>query len=166
MAQGPRYRIPFHRRSTGQTDYRARLALLKSRKTRLVVRRSLKNVIVQFVDYDAKGDRVRAEAESRELKGLGWDRATANLPAAYLTGLLAARRAKAAGVEEAVLDIGRQVPQGGGVLFAALRGVVEADIDVPHGDDILPADERVQGAHIGLPEGLVDGIKVKIQEES
>ena len=46
MSQGPRYRIKLRRRREGRTDYRHRLALLKSGETRIAVRRSLKNIRV------------------------------------------------------------------------------------------------------------------------
>jgi large subunit ribosomal protein L18 len=36
----------------------------------------------------------------------------------------------------------------GGGLFAALKGAVDGGVEVPHGEDVLPSDERVQGAHL------------------
>ncbi|HVL49500.1 MAG TPA: 50S ribosomal protein L18 [Candidatus Thermoplasmatota archaeon] len=152
MAHGPLYRVPFRRRREGKTDYRTRLALVKSGKTRAVVRQSLKNVTIQFVNFANGGDVVVAQAEARELAEHGWKGATANLPAAYLAGLLAGKRAKQAGIEDAVLDIGRAVPQKGGRLFAALKGLVESGINVPHGADVLPEDARARGEHLNKPE--------------
>ncbi|MHB8605058.1 MAG: 50S ribosomal protein L18 [Thermoplasmatota archaeon] len=148
MAHGPLYRVPFRRRREGKTDYRHRLALLKSAKPRVVVRRSARNVTVQFVNYEPAGDKVVAQAHSRELESHGWSGYTVNLPAAYLTGLLAASRAKKHGVTEGVLDIGEQAPKPKGRLFAALRGVVDGGITVPHGDDVLPDDARTRGEHL------------------
>ncbi|HID74143.1 MAG TPA: 50S ribosomal protein L18, partial [Thermoplasmata archaeon] len=49
MAHGPRYHVPYRRRREGRTDYRRRLALLSSRMTRAVVRRSGRHITVQFV---------------------------------------------------------------------------------------------------------------------
>lgn len=146
--QGPRFKPPFRRRRTGQTDYTKRLALLKGRTTRLVVRRSNRAVTVQFIDFDPQGDVVRATATSRDLVAHGWDASLASTPAAYLTGLLAGRRAKKAGVSEAIFDIGRQEPVPGGRLYAALKGVLDAGVTVPHGKDVLPAQERLQGEHL------------------
>jgi len=67
MKQGPRYYTKPRRRREGKTDYRKRLRLLKSRKTRIVVRNSLKNICVQFVGYDEVGDKILASAISKEL---------------------------------------------------------------------------------------------------
>jgi large subunit ribosomal protein L18 len=167
MADGPTYRVPRRRRREGRTDYDNRLKLLKSGKTRAVVRRQNQNVIVQFIDYDPEGDIVRTQANALELEDHGWDGHTGNLPAGYLTGYLAGLRAQEDGIEEAVLDIGLHKPEGGGVIFSALKGVVEAGVDVPHGDDVLPEDERALGGHIDedTPE-MTETVKQTIEEGS
>jgi large subunit ribosomal protein L18 len=149
MAHGPLYRVPFRRRREGKTDYRRRLALLKSGETRVVVRTSNRNVVVQFVGYDESGDRIVASAESRELAKLGYPAAASNTPSAYLTGRLAATRAKEAGVEAGVLDIGRAQPHKGGVLFSALKGVVDGGVAVPAGEGVFPTEERIRAEHLG-----------------
>src|ERR1051325_7512216 len=93
MSVGPRTRVPFRRRRQGKTDYRRRLALLRSQETRVVVRRTSSNVIVQFVDWSQTGDLVKATAVAQELSKLGWEGSAKNTPAAYLTGLLGGKRA-------------------------------------------------------------------------
>ena len=149
MAHGPRYRVTLRRRREGRTDYRSRLALLRSRSTRLVVRKTNNDLVVQFVDYDETGDRIIASAKATELRRLGFTGHTGNTSAAFLAGLLAGRRAKKAGVENAVLDIGRQAPVAGSRVFAGLAGALEAGVEVPHGEGVLPDEERVSGAHKG-----------------
>jgi large subunit ribosomal protein L18 len=149
MSAGPRIRVPFRRRREGRTDYRARLGLLKSGQTRVVVRKTNGNVIVQFVDWAETGDQIRATAVARELVKLGWEGSPKNTPAAYLTGLLAGQRARAAGIEGAVLDVGRHAPVRGAKVFAALKGVLDAGVDVPHGDGIEPSEDRLNGAFLG-----------------
>lgn len=164
MAHGARYRVPFRRRREGRTDYKRRQALLKSRQPRVVVRRSLTNVRVQVVAYAPEGDRVLASADGRELAALGLQGTSGkSVPAAYLTGLLAGKRAKEAGVEQAVLDLGRHGPSAGGRVFAALKGVLDAGLQVPHGDEVLPADERLRGQHIeGFDANQVATVKQRI----
>ena len=149
MKQGPHFRVPFRRRREGRTDYRTRSRLLRSGKPRAVVRKTLNQTIVQFVTPDASGDKVLASAQSTELKEHGWSSGTGNLPAAYLTGLLAGRRAASKGLKEAVLDIGIQRPSKGGRLFAALQGLLDAGVAVPHAKEVLPTKERLRGGHIG-----------------
>ena len=161
---GPTYKVPFRRRREFKTNYRYRLKLLKSRLPRAVVRKSLKHTIVQFIKFDAEGDQVLATASSIELKKLGWDGSTSNLPAAYLTGLLAGKRAIKQNIDSAVLDIGLHPPVKGSKIFASLRGIIDAGISVPHGDEILPKEDRINGKHISdsIPTQFKN-VKDKIQ---
>ncbi|QLH75338.1 MAG: 50S ribosomal protein L18 [Methanomassiliicoccales archaeon] len=166
MATGPRYKVPFRRRREGRTDYRQRARLLRARVPRAVVRISLRNVSVQIVDYDPKGDRVLATAHSRELVEKGWDKACGNLPAAYLTGYLAGKRAKEKGIDEAVLDIGLKVPANGSGVFAALKGLLDAGVEIPHGEEVIPSKDRLMGKHIGDDvEKLVNDVKNRMEAD-
>ena len=66
MTQKTTYAMKLRRRKEGKTDYRKRLALLKSRKPRLIARVKSRQVIAQIADYDVKGDIVKASATSLE----------------------------------------------------------------------------------------------------
>ena len=148
MAKNASYRVKLRRRREGKTDYQARKALVTSRKPRLVTRASIKNVEVQIINAKPHGDMVLASANSRELiKSYGWRAPTGNIPAAYLTGLLCGLKAKASGIEEAILDIGLGSPTKGSKIFAVLSGVVDAGVEVPHSEDKI-VKERMKGEHI------------------
>jgi len=148
MAKGPRYCVPFRRRREGKTDYRARKALLLSGKPRLVVRGSLKNVIAQIIVAKPYGDEVILSVHGRELaKKYGWKAPRGSLPAAYLTGLLCGLKAKAKGVNEAILDTGLHSPTKGARVFAVLKGVLDAGLNVPHSEEKLPDEKRIKGEH-------------------
>jgi len=138
-------RVRHRRRRQGKTDYKVRFGLLKSVKPRLVIRRSSKNIIVQVIEYLEKGDKILAAAHSKQLVKLGWKFGRGNLPASYLTGLLAGKRAN---VKEVVLDLGGQVSVKGNRLYAALKGFIDSGINVPHSEEILPSDDRISGKHI------------------
>ena len=156
------YLVPFKRRRENKTNYRKRLALLKSKKTRLVIRRSLSNISVQFINFVPEGDQTVAEANSTELKKLGWVR-TGNVPASYLTGLLAGKKAKNKKIEEAVLDMGLQISTKGSRIYAALKGVLDSGIKVPCSEEILPSEDRIKGRHISKDlEKQFEEIKNKI----
>jgi len=141
------YLAQFKRRREDKTNYRKRLGLIKSNKTRLVIRKSLSNISIQFVNFIPKGDQTIASASSVELKKFGWNR-TGNIPAAYLTGLLAGKKAKDKKIEEAVLDLGLQRSTKGSRIYAALKGVLDSGVNVPHSADILPSEDRIKGKHI------------------
>jgi len=148
MAKGARYKVPPRRRREGCTNYRKRLKLLLSKKVRLVVRITNKRVIAQFVSYEPGGDRVLVSVTSEKLREFGWKGDLNNTPAAYLTGLLAGKEALKAGIKEAILDIGLRSPVKGSRVFAVLRGAVEAGVEIPHDEEILPEDSRILGEHI------------------
>lgn len=152
MSTGPRYRVPFRRRRQGKTDYRVRLRLLKSGRPRAVVRLTDRCVRVALVAYDPKGDRVLAAASSRELGAIQFPASSlASTPAAYLTAYLAGLRAKAGGTTGAILDAGLRHPTEGGRLAAAVKGLLDAGIEVPHGEGGFPSADRLNGAHLSKP---------------
>ena len=66
MKQGPRYHVKPRRRREGKTNYRKRLKLLRSRKVRVVIRKSLKNTQIQLIEYKEDGDNILASANSIE----------------------------------------------------------------------------------------------------
>lgn len=149
MKVGPRYHIKPRRRREGKTDYRKRLALLKSRNTRIVIRKSINNTTIQFINYAEKGDNIVTAATSKELvKKFNWTYSTSTIPAAYLTGLLAGMRAKKQGITQCVLDIGRYVPVTGSKIFAGLKGVIDAGINCPYNEEKNPSEERIIGQHL------------------
>jgi large subunit ribosomal protein L18 len=164
MSRGPRYRVPFRRRREGLTDYRHRLKLLKSGLPRAVVRRSNGRFWVAVTHYDPKGDRIIASADSKELPPLGFpNRSLTSTPAAYLTGYLAGLRAKSAGTTEAVLDLGLRHAVPGGRVLSALKGLLDAGLEIPHSEKGFPGADRLNGQHLGkpLPEPL-DAYRLKL----
>lgn len=148
MARNARYCTKFRRRREGKTDYHARKAFLLSGKPRLVTRSSINNIIAQVIVARPKGDEVLVSAHSRELGKYGWKAPRGNLPAAYLTGFLCGLKAKANGIEEAILDIGLYPPTKGARIFAVLKGVCDAKVNVPHSEEKLPDEKRIKGEHI------------------
>ena len=149
MAKGPSYNVPYRRRREGKTDYHRRKKLLISGLPRLVARKTNKHIIAQIVEASIEGDRVLASAHSSELrKKFGWLGSLKNLPAAYLTGLLCGYRALKKNIKKAILDIGLQTPSKGARVFAVMKGCIDAGIEIPHGEEILPSEERIKGQHI------------------
>jgi large subunit ribosomal protein L18 len=114
----------------------------------MVVRRTNRHVIVQLVTAEMDGDKTLVSANSAELEKYGYTGATANTPAAYLTGMLFAAKAKKAGQVRAILDIGLNRATPGARVFAALKGAVDAGLEIPYGEGIFPSEERLMGAHI------------------
>lgn len=139
--------MPHRRRRETKTDFRQRLQLLKSGKLRLVIRKSSNNLTCQIVKHESTGDKVILTVNSTHLKKLGW-KGHSNLPAAYLTGYLCGTEAKKHKVSEAIVDAGLYRSTKGSRIYAAVKGVVDSGLQVPHSKDILPGEDRLTGKHI------------------
>jgi len=94
-----RYQVKYRRRREGKTDYRARKRLItqdknkyNSPKYRLVVRITNTQVICQIAYAEIDGDKILAQATSKELPRYGLKVGLKNYAAAYCTGLLVGRR--------------------------------------------------------------------------
>ncbi len=136
------------RRREGVTDYRARKRAITSQMPLLVVRISNKNVTSQFVKPTVKGDVVLSSAHSKELAKMGWHGSSKSTPACYLLGLLAGKKAVAAGVKEAVAYNGVVPFIRGSRVAALLKGVVDAGVHVPVGEEAYPGADRLSGKSI------------------
>jgi large subunit ribosomal protein L18 len=135
----------YRRRRMGATDYRARKKIITSSVPLLAVRVSSKNVSAQFIRPKTEGDQVLSSAHSRNLKKLGWKGSSKSVPACYLLGLLAGKRAKEAGVEKAYLYNGLSSFVNGSRISALVKGVKDAGVDVPMADEVAPSDDRITG---------------------
>ena len=150
------------RRRESRTDYHQRLRLLKSGKPRLVARASNKHIRAQLVTPGPQGDETHASASSEDLADYGWEAPTGNLPSAYLTGYHVGLRARDAGLDEAVLDIGLNTATPGNKVFAVQEGAIDAGLDIPHNESVLADWSRNRGEHIAdyaeqLDEPLYSG---------
>lgn len=149
MAKGPTYKVQRRRRREGKTNYYKRYKMILSGHPRFVVRKTLKHIIVQVVKAEPQGDKTLVAAHSRELlKKYGWKGGLGNTPAAYLTGLLAALRARRIGITYAVPDIGLHTPAKGAKVFAAIKAANDVGLKVPVSDEVVPSNERIRGEHI------------------
>ncbi len=134
------------RRRDSITNYRKRLALLKGDKTRLVVRKTNRHIIIELVDYKVDGDKVLTTVNSKDLEKLGWV-SHSNLPTAYLAGLMMAKKAKELKFsKEVLLDMGLYKPMKNGVIFAAAEGCIDGGLKVIGSFKV--DKERISGKHI------------------
>jgi len=145
MAKNKRFTVKLKRKRKPKTDYKQRLRLLKSDKPRLVIRKSLNNIILQIIEYEKTGDKILTSANSKELRKLGWTFHLGNMPSAYLTGYLLGKKAK--DKKEIILDLGLQRSIKGSRIYAALKGAVDSGLNIPHNKNIFPKEERIKGTH-------------------
>ena len=89
MSSRKPHTVYYRRKRKQKTNYKKRLNLLKSKEIRLVIRKSLNNLTVQFVEYKQGGDKVLLSVRGDSLKKLKWTFSQNNIPASYLIGLIA-----------------------------------------------------------------------------
>ena len=127
-ATGPSFKVYFRRRRAGKTNFAKRLALVRGGKTRMVVRRSNKSILVQFIDFDPKGDKTLLTINGTHLsKTYKWP-SKRNVWTAYLAGLMAGKLVQKKGVKEINLDMGMYTASKGSIIFAAQKGAADSGI--------------------------------------
>jgi len=120
------------------------------------------NTQVQILKPGMAGDKVIASAHSRSLLEKGWKGSRKSIPAAYLTGYLAGKKALGQGAKDAILYTGtRRYTQR---VAAALKGIVDAGIKVPADEETFPATERINGEHLTV-KNEISKIKSSIDSE-
>jgi len=142
--------VQFRRKRQQKTNYPKRLNMLKSGLTRLVVRLKTNMIVAQLVDYNANGDKVLVTVNSADLKKLGWTYSIGNLPAAYLTGMLLAKKAKEKNIntKDIIVDLGVKGSAVKSKPYAVVKGALDNGLKVKVSDEAFPAQDRIQGKHI------------------
>ena len=164
MAYGKSQRLRPKRRRQGKTDYHRRLRLLRSGAPRAVVRVSNTQVICQLVSYNPGGDAILHSVNGKSLtESCAWpeDASKKSIPACYVAGYALGKKAVSAGNHEAVLDIGLAASSPGSRVFSALKGMIDAGLDIPHGTSVLPNEERLSGKHID--DSLSSSVEASIE---
>jgi large subunit ribosomal protein L18 len=131
----------------------------------VIVRRSNTGITVQFADYSTGGDVIKAGATAKDVRKAGCTTISAkSIPASYLTGYIAGLRAKKAGISEAIVDLGMQTSTKGNRLYAAIKGAVDAGLQIPVGEEMFPSEQRLGGEHIAAHRNVtikLDELKAK-----
>ena len=137
-----------HRIRSEKTNYRKRKAMLMGKHDFISVNITNENSEVQILKPIISGDKVLASAHSRFLIKDGWKGSRKNIPAAYLTGYLAGKKAVSKGVSNAILYSGtRKYTQR---MAAALKGVIDAGLEVPADSETFPSEDRINGDHLKI----------------
>jgi len=108
----------------------------------------------QFVDYNQVGDKIITSAKSCDLsKSFSFTLNTGNLSAAYLTGFLAGKRLLKTGhKDEVIVDLGLQKSIFGTRIYAAVKGIVDAGVNVKTSDVVFPEESRINGEHLSVKD--------------
>lgn len=135
-----------------KTNYKKRGTMLMGKRDFVTVNITNENTQVQILKPGIAGDSVVASAHSRYLLGKGWKGSRKSISAAYLTGYLAGKKALDKGANDAILYTGtRRYTQR---MAAALKGVIDAGLQVPADKETFPPDERINGDHLAVKNNV------------
>ena len=156
------YSVILRRLREEKTNYKKRKLMLMGRADFITVQTSNENVLVQVHKPEFAGDKVIASAHSRFLIAKGWKGSRKNVPAAYLTGYLAGKKALSSGTKAAILYSGtRKYTQR---MAAALKGVIDAGLEIPASEETFPDETRINGDHLKVKNDIAK-IKSAIDSE-
>ncbi len=164
-------KVPKRRRREGKTDYRARIALLKSGKPRVVVRKTNRYIIAQLVKSKEAQDSVAIGVTSKHLLKYGWPQELSgslkSIPASYLTGYLLGKKMLKINESKAILDIGLARSTKGSRLYAVVKGLLDAGIEIPCSEKVLPSQDRINGEHMEkFNADILKKVKANIDKEN
>ena len=136
--------------------------MLMSKRDFITINVTNENTQVQILKPELTGDKVIVSAHSRFLLKDGWKGSRKNIPAAYLTGYFAGKKALSKGVDNATVYSGtRKYTQR---MAAVVKGVVDAGMKVPSDEETFPPEERISGEHLKVKNDIAT-VKSKIDSE-
>ena len=145
-----------------KTNYKKRKIILMSKRDFITINVTNENTQVQILKPEITGDKVIVSAHSRFLLKDGWKGSRKNIPAAYLTGYFAGKKALSKGVDNAIVYSGtRKYTQR---MAAGVKGIIDAGIKVPSSEEIFPPEERINGEHLKVKNDIAS-VKLKIDTE-
>lgn len=155
------------RRKEAKTNYKKRLEFLKSNTPRIVLRKTNKYLIAQYITSKEAQDTVVFGVDSRKLLNHGWPESLKGglkgITAAYLLGMLVGKRIVKEKLETPIADFGlyRVIPKT--KLHSFVNGLIDAGIKMKDNSENFPEKERKEGKHIKNLK--FDEIKSKIGKE-
>ncbi len=140
------------RRKEFKTDYAKRMKYLKSRKPRIVFRKTNRYIIAQYVESREAQDKVILGVNSKDLVKYGWDEkaqsSLKSLTACYLTGYLIGKQIKAKKLRDPIVDFGMKRTLHKSNVFGFIKGLVDSGIKIECDKSCFPDEARIKGGHL------------------
>ncbi len=140
------------RRKEGKTDYKKRLGLLKSKKPRIVFRRTNKYLIVQYIESKEAKDKVIITITSKNLLKYGWPEnatgALKSIPAAYLIGYLIGKQIISKKLATPIVDFGMLRVLHKTKIYGFLKGLIDTGVKIKCKKECFPEEERIKGSSL------------------
>ena len=147
-----RRKIDKRRRRENKTNYNKRLKLLKSEKPRMIVRKTNRYLVVQYVTSEAAKDKVIFGTTTKDLLKKGWPKefqgSLKSIPASYLVGYSAGKRIQKEKLDTPILDLGMVQTLHKTKIFSFVKGLIDSGIKISCKKEAFPEEERIQGKNL------------------
>jgi len=153
--------LPKRRKSEKKTNYAKRRKLLEHSNARIVIRKSNKYILIQYIESKESQDSAKVSVISKQLVEYGWpaEKSLKNLGAAYLSGILFGIKLKK--LPKAVLDTGLIRSTKGSKIYSAVKGIIDSGIELNCDPKMFPEENRIKKAG-----EFFDKVKEKITQGS
>jgi len=145
-------KIAKKRRREGKTDYLKRKNLLKSGKPRVVIRKTNRYLIAQYIISKEAKDQVKIGLKSKDLLKYNWPKENLgglkSISAAYFLGFLMGKRIIKEKLKQPIADFGMIRIIHKNKLFAFLKGLIDAGLKINCEKKSFPSEERIKGEHL------------------
>jgi large subunit ribosomal protein L18 len=136
------------RRYENRTDYRKRKKMLETSKYRLVVRKTNRYIILQYVESINAKDKIIRGMTSAILLKYGWPEKSKgslkSIPASYLLGLLFGKKIK----DIKAIDTGLIRNTRGSRVYATLKGIEESGCKISVNKDVVPDSKKIETENV------------------
>jgi large subunit ribosomal protein L18 len=154
-----------------KTDYHKRIKLLKGNSPRIIFRKTNKYIISQYVTSKEAKDKVEFGISSKKLMDYGWPKefsgSLKSIPASYFTGFLIGKKIVKEKLKKPILDLGMVRNIHKSKIYAFLKGLNDAGIDIQCDKKFFPDENRTKGKHMKNDiSGSFEKIKSNIEEEN
>ena len=134
------------RRQENKTNYTKRRRLLESKKPRVIIRKTNRYIILQYIESKNAQDFVKISVISKDLIEKGWPEnksgSLKSLGAAYLAGFLFGSKIK--DLDVGILDTGLIRNTKGSRIYAALKGIVDSGVEMAYNKEVFPDEARMK----------------------
>ena len=138
------------RRIENKTNYLKRRRLLESKNPRVIIRKTNKYIIFQYVETKIAQDNVKFTLTSKALLDYGWPKEKAgslkSLGAAYLTGILFGKSIK--NEKQAIIDTGLIRNTKGSKIHAGIKGIIDSGAKLSYNEKMFPEEKRISNENI------------------
>jgi len=143
--------------------------MIRGEKPRIVVRKTNRYILAQYVESEEAQDKVIINLTSKELAEFSWPEkmlgSLKSLPAAYLTGYLLGKKMQDLDKNMAILDMGllRNIKKSR--IYSFVKGVIDSGIKLNAGKEVFPDEKRLKGEHMKGFTGIFDKVKGAIDKK-